>query len=81
MLQGQFSRGVKENVEYLTEHKLKDDFVWNLASGSFSDPQQTVLQGLRLKFDLSLNYACIRFRAVLPDETAEYSRELVDRFF
>ena len=63
----------RRNVEYLTEHKLKDDFVWNLASGSFTDPQQAALQGLRLKFDLSLNYACIRFRAVLPDETAEYS--------
>ena len=63
----------RRNVEYLTEHKLKDDFVWNLASGSFADPQQAALQGLRLKFDLSLNYACIRFRAVLPDETAEYS--------
>ncbi len=67
----------RRNVEYLAEHKLKDDFVWNLASGAFADPQQTALQGLRLKFDLSLDYACIRFRAVLPDETAEYSARAV----
>ncbi|MCR4805177.1 MAG: PucR family transcriptional regulator ligand-binding domain-containing protein [Clostridia bacterium] len=63
----------RRNVEYLTEHRLKDDFVWNLAFGSPADPQQTALQGMRLKFDLSLNYSCMRFRAALPDEAAEYS--------
>lgn len=63
----------RRSVEYLTEHKLKDDFVWNLASGNYEDPQQMALQGLRLKFDLSLNYACLRFRAILPEDEAEYS--------
>ena len=67
----------RRSVEYLTEHKLKDDFVWNLASGNYEDPQQMALQGLRLKFDLSLNYACIRFRAALPEDAAEYSSRAV----
>ena len=62
----------RRNVEYLTERKLKNDFVWNLASGG-EDLQQMAAQGLRLKFDLSLNYACIRFRAALPEDVPEYS--------
>ena len=63
----------RRSVEYLTEHKLKSDFVWNLASGNYEDTQQMALQGLRLKFDLGLNYACIRLRAALAEGEAEYS--------
>ena len=64
----------RRSIEYLTEHKLKNDFVWNLASGSGESLQQMAEQGLRLKFDLERNYACLRFRVVLPEDTPEYSR-------
>ena len=63
----------RKNVEYLTEYKIKNDFVWSLAFSDREDPQQMAEQGRRLKFDLSLHYACLRFRVTLTEDSQEHS--------
>ncbi|MBP5751164.1 MAG: PucR family transcriptional regulator ligand-binding domain-containing protein, partial [Firmicutes bacterium] len=63
----------RRNVEYVAERKLKNDFVWNLATGNFESMQQMAADGLLLKFDLARNFACIRFRIVLNEGVPAYS--------
>ena len=63
----------RRSMEYLTERRIKQDFLWNLASGNYESAQQMAVQGRTLKFDLSLPYACVRLLAVPEEGLAEYS--------
>ena len=63
----------RRNIEYLTEYKLKNDFVWNLATGEYESFPQMAMQGKRLKFDLSLPYDCIRMKVLPRENLEEYS--------
>jgi purine catabolism regulator len=49
----------KEDVISITTMKLKDDFVWQMAKGSFENPESLKISATRLGFDLNTDYSCI----------------------
>ena len=54
----------RKNTEELLVSKLKDDFVWNLASGSYHSLQDMVIQGNTLRFDLNYPYTCVILKVI-----------------
>ena len=54
----------RKNMDALLIMKLKDDFVWNLATGNYSSLEDMVHHGRALNFDLKKPYICIVLQAV-----------------
>ncbi len=50
---------LKDNAIAETEMRLKDDFIWSIASGDIPDKDRMVSRGKMLGFNLSLPYVCI----------------------
>lgn len=68
----------RKSTEELLVSKLKDDFVWNLASGSYHSFQDMVIQGNNLRFDLTCPYTCVILRVVADSDYGtnnQYSNE------
>ena len=70
----------KENIEKRIVLKIKNDFVWDLASKNYTSFKEMVHQGAKLGFNLSASYACIAFCVKPKDSTQvldEYSAQSV----
>ena len=68
----------RKNMDALLIMKLKDDFVWNLASGNYSSFEDMVRHGRGLHFDLKKSYTCILLKAVADTSAVflpQYSNE------
>ena len=69
----------KKNIEDLTATRLKNDFVYNLATGNYASFSEMVRQGANLHFDLTRPYTCIVLKASLrgnDKDTVEYSERI-----
>jgi len=58
----------RKNADDMLIMKLKDDFVWNLATGDYQAFEDMVRQGSLLRFDLRKPYICINLKAVSDDD-------------
>ena len=68
----------KENIEKRIVLKIKNDFVWDLASKNYTSFKEMVHQGAKLGFNLSASYVCIAFCVKQKDSTQlldEYSTQ------
>lgn len=65
----------KEQVIHATRMKLKDDFIWSLAKGDFTDKEGMAVQAKLLGFQLDRPYTCIvghivlQVRGLSPEES------------
>lgn len=69
----------RREIENITETRLKNDFVWNLAHGNFTSLKEMIRQGHLLGFDLNLPYICIAMTAIIDKPSSdilEYSSKV-----
>jgi len=69
----------RKNIENITTMHLKNNFVYNLANGTYTSFAEVTQQGLYLKFNLSLSYTCIAMRVNLIHDipkTQIYSKKI-----
>lgn len=62
----------KEDIISTTKESLKNDFVWDLAAGRFSNREDIQLKGALFGFNLNVPYTCIISSLRNPDN-AEYN--------
>lgn len=68
----------RKSIEDMMETRLKNDFVWNLATENYASFDEIARQGMQLHFDLTRPYTCIMLKAVSAGAAAsvrEYSGE------
>lgn len=68
----------RKNIEHVTESRIRNDFVWNLASGNYTSLEEMVEQGNYLGFDLSRLYTCIVLKVDFeedPQAVQAYTQE------
>ena len=72
----------KKNIEYLTEARLKNDFIWDLSFGNYESLPLMKSIGKRLSFDLNLPYTCIAMQVSIQDASliSDYSGEADENF-
>ncbi len=58
----------RQNIEDLVTTRLKNDFVWALATKNYDSFSEIVQQGRRLHFDLTKPYSCAVLRAIPSGE-------------
>ena len=51
----------KENIEDMIVLKMKNDFVWDLATKNYSSFSEMTMQGAKLGFNLSASHICFAF--------------------
>ena len=69
----------QKRVEDMTAAKIRDEFVWNLATKNYTSFEEMSQQGLYLQFDLSLPYTCVVLWADLAKagpEIPKYSMQM-----
>ena len=49
----------RQNIELMTEGRYRNDFVWDLATGSEASREELLAQGQYLGFDLTTTYFCV----------------------
>lgn len=54
----------RKSIEDIMALRLKDDFVWNLATQHYESMAEIIRQGARFHFDLTRPYVCLVFKAV-----------------
>lgn len=54
----------RKNIENLVTIRLKNDFVWNLATRNYDSFSEMVRQGLYLHFDLNKPYTCVALKGL-----------------
>lgn len=54
----------RKSIEDIMALRLKDDFVWNLATQHYDSMAEVIRQGARFHFDLTRPYVCLVLKAV-----------------
>lgn len=49
----------RENMAAMTKSRIRNDFVWDLATGAEATQEEVIAQGRYLGFDLSASYICV----------------------
>lgn len=67
----------RENIENIMLFKLKNDFVWDIANGSYESFSEMSKQGIKLGFNLYKPYTCIAFKIASNNNESfnEYSHK------
>ncbi len=60
----------RRNIEQVTQRRIRNDYIWNLANGNFNSLLEMKEQGKYLGFDLSKSYICIVMKAALEADSA-----------
>lgn len=70
----------RKRIEDLTAARIRNDFVWNLASGNYSSFDEMTRQGHYLNFDLEKPYTCLIMQMEFTGDTssAEYSAKAAE---
>lgn len=64
----------RRNIEDMVKIRLKNDYVWNLATQSYTSFSDMTEQGIRLHFKLSCSYTCMALKAI-PQGAQQYVDE------
>ena len=64
----------RESIENMLLFKLKNDFVWDIANGSYDSFAEMSKQGIKLGFNLYKPYTCLAFKIASKDNN-EYFNE------
>lgn len=59
----------RKNIEDMMFARLKNDFIWNLATQNYESLADMAQQGMRLHFDLERPYTCLVLKAVPHGES------------
>lgn len=63
----------RKNIEDMVENRLKNDFVWDLATGNYDSFTEMSKQSSMLGFDLERSYTCVIIRAVPVNRDSYYN--------
>lgn len=59
----------QENLASMTQSRIRNDFVWDLATGAESSQEEVLSQGQYLGFDLTVPYICVMLYIHAPKES------------
>lgn len=69
----------RKMVENLTEMRIKNDFVWNLATKNYTSFDEMIRQGQSLQVDLLRPYVCLVLQVALADTGHSFSHTVAEK--